>query len=89
MDNIHEFVQDDRVHLFLNKTDTISTAYAQAITDSSRDRVIFGNATYNPLSAHTYSQWQSDETTPQPEPQPEPEADLGGGLSWIDEILSA
>ena len=87
MDHIHEFVQDERVHLFLNKTDAISTSYAQAITDDSRDRVVFGNATLNPLGAHTFSQWQSDETIP--EYVPEPETDLGGGLSWINEILSA
>ena len=84
--NIHEFVNDDRVHLFLNRTDVISTAYAQAITDENKDRVVFGNATYNPLNAHTFSQWQSDETT-----QPNDQTDLGGQMqndSWIDQIIN-
>jgi hypothetical protein len=85
--SIHDFVADDRVHLFLNRTDIISTAYAQAITDENKDRVIFGNSTYNPLSAHTFSQWQSDGTTPEPTQQ----SDLGGQVqnySWINQIIN-
>ena len=88
--NIHEFVTDDRVHLFLNRTDVISTAYAQAITDENKERVVFGNATYNPLNAHTFSQWQSDETT-QPADQTADQTDLGGQVqndSWIDQIIN-
>ena len=58
MEDIKEFVKDNRVHLFLNQTDPISAAYAQAITDESKDRVIWGNGTYYPVAAHSYAQWQ-------------------------------
>ena len=58
MEDIREFVGDDRVHLFLNQTDPISAAYAQAIDDDSKDRVIWGNGTYYPVAAHGYAQWQ-------------------------------
>ena len=58
MEDIKEFVKDNRVHLFLNQTDPISAAYAQAITDKSKDRVIWGNGTYYPVGAHGYAQWQ-------------------------------
>ena len=60
MANIRKFVKDRRVHLFLNKSDIISQAYAQAVTDNNKDRVIWGNATYYPIGAHTYRQWQED-----------------------------
>ena len=46
--------------LFLNKSDIISQAYAQAVTDDNKERVIWGNATYYPICAHTYGQWQED-----------------------------
>ena len=52
--------RDERVHLFLNKSDIISQAYAQAVTDDNKDRVVWGNATYYPIGAHTYGQWQED-----------------------------
>ena len=60
MEDIREFVDDERVHLFLNQTDPISAAYAQAIDDNSKDRVIWGNGTYYPVAAHGYAQWQND-----------------------------
>ena len=61
MEDIREFVGDDRVHLFLNQTDPISAAYAQAIDDDSKDRVIWGNGTYYPVGAHGYAQWQGNQ----------------------------
>ena len=61
MEDIREFVGDDRVHLFLNQTDPISAAYAQAIDDDSKDRVIWGNGTYYPVAAHGYAQWQGNQ----------------------------
>ena len=61
MEDIREFVADDRVHLFLNQTDPISAGYAQAIDDNSKDRVIWGNGTYYPVGAHGYAQWQGNQ----------------------------
>ena len=87
MEDIKEFVADDRVHLFLNETDPISAAYAQAIDDNSKDRVVWGNGSYYPVAAHGYAQWQGEQTDKPQEvdelgeniPNPSPDDD-----TWTD-----
>ena len=61
MEDIKEFVTDERVHLYLNQTDAISAGYAQALDENSQDRVIWGNGTYYPIAAHGYAQWQGNQ----------------------------
>ena len=84
MEDIKQFVEDNRVHLFLNQTDPISAAYAQAVDDRSKDRVIWGNGTYYPVGAHGYAQWQGDvnyevDDLGENIPNPSPDDDI-----WID-----
>lgn len=81
--NIKDFVKDDRVHLFLNKSDIISQAYAQAVTDDNKDRVIWGNATYYPIGAHTYGQWQ-DNPPKNPDALGQDNPDVDFDNVWLD-----
>ena len=60
-DDIARFIQDPRVHLFLNKTDLISATYGQMMPDDY-DRVVWGQETINPLEALTYRQWMTTAT---------------------------
>ena len=54
---VSEMLKDDRVRLFLNKSDFINQAYAQETTSDSD--VIWGEATPNPYYAHKPEQWAS------------------------------
>lgn len=56
-EGISQMLKDDRVRLFLNKSDLINQAYAQETTADSD--VIWGTNTANPYYAHQPEQWGS------------------------------
>ena len=60
-DDIKEFTTDPRVYLYLNRTDLISNAY-NAVLPEGFSRASYGQPTYDPVTAHSVSQWVSDQT---------------------------
>ena len=58
-ESIEKILKDDRVRLFINKSDLINQTYNQMLTDDNS--VVFGEPAFNPLSSHNYSQWASDD----------------------------
>ena len=59
-DDIKDFTADPRVYLYLNRTDLVSSAY-NAVLPENYDRVTFGQAHYNPMDAHSITQWSNQE----------------------------
>jgi len=57
LDSIKDIVQDSRVKLFINRSDLINQGYNQVRNDDTR--VSFGDAAWNPLTAHGMDQWGS------------------------------
>ena len=82
---ISEMLSDDRVRLFLNKSDFINQAYTQETTSDSD--VVWGESTPNPYLAHRPEQWSSgdfEEDRPiiWPDYEPPPEGSPPVEESW-------
>lgn len=58
-DSIEKRLQDDRVKLFLNKSDIINQGYVQAKHDDVY--TVYGEPSINPMTAHGYKQWTSSD----------------------------
>ena len=84
-DDIKEFTEDPRVHLYLNRTDLISSAY-NSVLPENYDRVTYGNPSYDPTEAHGVSQWGNQQPE---EPAPEKPQEEGGFWSGVGEVVSA
>ena len=59
-ESIQTMLEDSRVKLFLNKSDIINQGYIQAKGDKDV-YTVWGEPTVNPMSAHGYAQWGSDD----------------------------
>jgi hypothetical protein len=55
--SIKEIMQDDRLKLFLNKSDIISQVFNYNLTEDTN--FSYGEPTTNPLTAHNYRQFSS------------------------------
>ena len=57
--SIEKIMQDDRVKFFINRSDMINQTYNQLLQPDND--VTFGESSTNPLQAHSWKQWSSDD----------------------------